>query len=376
MVRALHSRRWLVLAGAALALTACSAPVRLATGGEVNGASPPPPAASPTAQPGIQVATPAPSAAPGSAASGSLAQLQAAYRAVVDAVLPSVVEIDAGNGLGSGVVLDATGDIVTNNHVIEGARTLSVKTATGQTLSATVVGTYPANDLALIKAASGSGDGATGLKPATFADSSQVHVGDIVLAIGSPLGLTDSVSDGIISATGRTQDEGGGVTLSDLLQTTAAINPGNSGGALADIDGHVIGIPTLGATGGRGSAVTGIGFAISSNTVLTVTRQPPAAGNTTPASPTPGAGAYLGISVTSDGGGGVVIASVVPGGPADSAGVPPGATILTLGGHPVTAVSDVAQILTGYRPGQTVGLTVDLPTGGSRTYRITLGTHP
>ncbi|HEX6548781.1 MAG TPA: trypsin-like peptidase domain-containing protein [Candidatus Dormibacteraeota bacterium] len=379
----LDARLFLILAPFTLAgflLAACSSPVRLATSSEIGG-SPAPAASQPIN--GSAVATPSPGASPGGGpsaspnSSGSLGQLQAAYRAVVDAVLPSVVEIDVGNDLGSGVVLDSSGDIVTNAHVVEGARTITVKSSSGQTYSATVVGTYPSNDLAVIKVSSGSGDGVSGLKPATFGDSSQVHVGDIALAVGSPLGLLDSVTEGIVSGVGRSQDEGNGVTLTDLIQTTAAINPGNSGGALVDISGHVIGIPTLGATGGRGGAVTGIGFAISSNQALSVVKQPASGAPKSTPSPTPSNGAaYLGIVVTSDSAGGVVISSVAPGGPADNAGVPAGATILTLGGRAVTSPSTVSQILSGFRPGQTIALTVDLPTGGSRTFRITLGTHP
>src|SRR5437762_957039 len=147
------------------------------------------------------------------------------------------------------------------------------------------------NDLAVIKAAN---PGAS-LKPATFGDSSKVALGDIVVAVGSPLGLSDSVSEGIVSGTGRTQPEGNGVTLTDLIQTTAAINPGNSGGALVDIAGEVIGMPTLGASSTpRGGAAGGIGFAISSNQVVTITQQLASGGTVTHTGI-----AFLGIS-TSD----------------------------------------------------------------------------
>ncbi len=366
----------LLAAGAMVA--ACSSPVRLATGSEIQGppASTPSPAAS---APAIHQATPAPNASPGAAApsnSGALGQLQAAYRAVVDAVLPSVVEIDTGNGEGSGVVMDAAGNIVTNAHVVEGANSLTVKTSSGQSYSATLVGTYPNNDLAVIKVSAGSGDGASGLKPATFADSSQVHAGDIAIAVGSPFGLLDSVSEGVVSGTGRTQDEGNGVTLSDLIQTTAAIAPGSSGGALVDIEGRVIGITTLGvAAGGRGGSAGGIGFAISSNQVVSVTKQPPSSNSS---SPRPGAtgSAYLGVSVVTDSSGAAVIAAVEPGGPADSAGVPSGVTVVSIDGQRVPSPSALTRILGSHKPGDTVALAVRLPSGSARTYQVTLGAHP
>ncbi len=378
MWRGLRTAALLLIAGAAV--FACSTPVRLASPNEIKAAQSSP-APHTAASPGpIAVATPATGAAPGSpppaGASAALSQLQAAYRAVVDAVLPSVVEIDVNSGTGAGVVMDAAGNIVTNAHVVAGANSFTVRTAGGQTYSATLVATYPSNDLAVIRASAGSGDGAPGLKPATFADSSQVHAGDLVLAVGSPLGLTDSVSEGIVSATGRTQDEGNGVTLTDLIQTTAAINPGNSGGALVDISGRVIGIPTLGPGTSRGTPAPGIGFAISSNQVLSVTRQAPASGSTmTPASPAPG-GAYLGIQVTTDATGAAVIAAVVAGGPADQAGVPAGSTLVSLGGHQVTSPASLSQVLAGHHAGDVVALVVQPASGGTRTYRVTLGAHP
>ncbi len=368
-----------------LALTACSFPVRPATSAEISRSSPVSPAAVPSARgslaPGSGVAAPSPSASPPAGAvpaapagSGALAQLQADLRQIVDQVLPSVVEIDTGGGLGSGVVMNASGDIVTNAHVVEGGAGLTVKTAGGQSFPASMVASYPSSDLAVVRVASASGDGRPFLEPATFGDSSQVHVGDIVLAIGSPLGLLDSVSEGIVSGTGRSQPEGGGVILPDLIQTTAAVNPGNSGGALVDIGGQVIGIPTLGAGGSpRGGAAPGIGFAISSNQVKSVTSQPPPApsGQGSVAA----GGAYLGVSVAAASGG-ALITSVVPGGPADDAGVLAGSLITALGGRAVSDPSVIAQILSGRRPGDTISLTVQLPSGSSHTFQVVLGTHP
>jgi len=192
--------------------------------------------------------------------------LQQEFVRVVQAVSPSVVQIRTPQDLGSGVVFDARGDVVTNAHVVENATRLVVTLASGDSHPARVVGRDAANDLAVIRIAGARP------RPATFADSSQVAVGDIVLALGNPLGLRSSVTEGIVSAVGRSVPEGDGVTLSSAIQTSAAINPGNSGGALVDLSGRVIGIPTLAALDpqmGAGQA-PGIGFAIDSNTVSRV----------------------------------------------------------------------------------------------------------
>ena len=185
---------------------------------------------------------------------------------VVKAVSPSVVQIQTPKDLGSGVVFDARGDVVTNAHVVGNATRFVVTLASGDSHPATAIGRDPANDLAVIRI--------TGARPrpATFADSSQVDVGDIALALGNPLGLRSSVTEGIVSAVRRTVPEGNGATLSSAIQTSAAINPGNSGGALVDLSGRVIGIPTLAALDPQMGAneAPGIGFAIDSNTVRRV----------------------------------------------------------------------------------------------------------
>jgi putative serine protease PepD len=199
-----------------------------------------------------------------SSSQGIAGALQADFINVVGQVSPSVVVIETPSGLGSGIVFDANGDIVTNNHVVAGSTTFTVTLADGTKLPATLVGTYPAGDIAVIHVIS------TNLVPATFADSSKLLVGDIVLAVGNPLGLQSSVTQGIVSAVGRTVPESSTVTLSDAIQTSAEINPGNSGGALVDLAGNVVGIPTLGALDPQlgGGAAPGIGFAISSNVAV------------------------------------------------------------------------------------------------------------
>src|SRR4051794_35478761 len=207
------------------------------------------------------------SVAPLASAAGSTSLQQDLVR-VVRAVSPSVVQIRTPEDLGSGVVFDARGDVVTNAHVVGNATRFGVTLASGDRHPATAIGRDVANDLAVIRIAGARP------RPATFADSSQVEVGDIVLALGNPLGLRSSVTEGIVSAVGRSVPESDGVTLSSVIQTSAAINPGNSGGALVDLSGRVIGIPTLAALDpGMGAGVApGIGFAIDGNTVRRVVR--------------------------------------------------------------------------------------------------------
>jgi putative serine protease PepD len=192
--------------------------------------------------------------------------LQGKYVSVVDGVSPSVVLIQTPQALGSGVVFDTNGNVVTNAHVVAGATKLSVTLNRGKQVAATLVGTDPSNDLAVVHIT-----GATP-PPATFSDSSKLSVGDIALAIGNPLGLHSSVTEGIVSSLNRNVSEGNGVTLTSAIQTSAAINPGNSGGALVDLSGHVIGIPTVAALDPQlgDSQASGIGFAIASNQVKTV----------------------------------------------------------------------------------------------------------
>jgi S1-C subfamily serine protease len=189
--------------------------------------------------------------------------LQGRYVSVVARVSPQVVQIRSPRGLGSGVAFDGRGDIVTNAHVTAGARTFAVTLAGGATHTATLVGADPTHDLAVIRL-----QGARPA-PATFAPSAQLRVGDLVLAVGNPLGLRSSVTEGIVSSLGRTVTEGNGTQLTSVIQTTAAINPGNSGGALVDLEGRVVGIPTLAALdpGLAAAQAPGIGFAIPSQAV-------------------------------------------------------------------------------------------------------------
>ena len=184
------------------------------------------------------------------------------------------MEIRTSSGLGSGVVFDSSGDIVTNAHVVgQATRMQVIDSSSAEPVPATLVGVYRPDDLAVIRVSD-----AEGLRPAVFGNSADLVAGDIVLAIGNPLGLDSSVTEGIVSAVDRTvsepaSDGSSGATLPDTIQTSAAINPGNSGGALATLDGAVVGIPTLAAVRQAGGAAPGIGFAIPSNIAVDIARQ-------------------------------------------------------------------------------------------------------
>ncbi|WP_432525978.1 S1C family serine protease [Kineococcus auxinigenes] len=317
------------------------------------------------------------SSSPDGSAAGSPAQtLQESYQQVISDVLPSVVEIRTTNGLGSGVVLDEDGNIVTNAHVVGTATEFEVQFANSATsYPATLVGTYPQNDLAVIRV-----EGAPELQPATLADSDAVEVGTLVLAMGNPLGLSSSVSDGIVSATGRTVSEPpseaapAGATLPGTIQTSAAINPGNSGGALVNMQGEVIGIPTLAATSpaGGGGAAPGIGFAIPSNTVKDVAPQLIEDGEVTDTNR-----AALGVTVTTvaDSSGqpaGVGVVGVEPGGAAEAAGLREGDVITAVGDQRVSSTADLSAVLADLEVGQTVDVTVQRA-GQEQTLQVELG---
>jgi len=303
------------------------------------------------------------------AGSGALAQFQDQLRNLADSFLPSIVQITTESGLGSGIVFDSKGDIVTNNHVVQGAKTFTVTASNGKQQPATLIGSYPNNDLAVIHVAA-----TADLRPATFADASQVRVGDIVIAVGSPFGLGDTVTEGIISATGRTQSEGGsGVVLNGLLQTTAPINPGNSGGALVDIEGRVVGIPTLSGSDSRAPSQgsRGIGFAINANQVTTVAVQLIAGGSVTHTGV-----AYLGVTTRTSTAGGAGVLSVGAASPAEKAGIKVGWTITAVGERGVPDTAGLSQALSIYRPGDRVRLSVTLADGTTRTISVTLGERP
>jgi putative serine protease PepD len=284
---------------------------------------------------------------------------------------PSVVTVyvtgASGSGSGSGVVLSDDGYVLTNNHVVGldgagGSTVVSVRTADGTLYDATVVGTQPIYDLAVLKLA-----GASGLTPADFADSDDVQVGDLAVAIGAPLGLSDTVTDGIVSAKGRAVATGsteGDATVIDALQTDAAINPGNSGGALVNGAGQVIGINTAIATvasGAPGSSAEsgsiGVGFAIPGNTAQRIAQELVVDGSAEVT--------YLGVSAQTaadddqaEVGTGAQLVQVQPGTPAADAGLQAGDVVTAVGDRVVTTSTELTAAVRSAAPGDEVTLTV------------------
>lgn len=302
--------------------------------------------------------------------------LQDDYQAVIKNVLPSVVQIEASESLGSGVVYDDKGHIVTNAHVVGEETSFQVTAATGgQPVAARLVAAYPEQDLAVIRLESVPG----GLKPAEFGDSTEVRMGQIVLAMGSPLGLSGSVTQGIVSATGRTVSEGRtgggtGATIGNMVQTSAAINPGNSGGALVDLDSRVIGIPTLAASDPQmgGGAAPGIGFAIPSSMVRTVADQIIEDGKVTDS----GRAALdiTGRTLLDDAyePTGVAVVEVEAGGAAADAGLRAGDVITRLADDDITTITSLAESLADRKPGDEVDVTYVRGTA-TREAEVTLG---
>ena len=274
--------------------------------------------------------------------------------AVAEALSPSVVlvEVDApvGFGLGSGIVWDAdNGYIVTNQHVVEGTDGVTIVLSDGTRLDGEVVGGSSGHDVAVVRIDPEAAE----LVAATFAPASSVRVGQLAVAIGSPLGLTGTVTAGIVSAV-RIQVQGGSDPNSpvpvEMIQTDAAINRGNSGGALADWQGQVIGMNTMIQTTTGGSI--GLGFAVPSDTVdLIATRI--VNGESLDLG-------YLGISGRAGEGEdvGVVVAEVLPESPADEAGLAPGDVIISLDDEPMYDITELSAAIKLRRPGETVELTI------------------
>jgi S1-C subfamily serine protease len=309
------------------------------------------------------------------ARSATRTRLQRQYEATISKALPSVVEIDAGKTTGSGVVFDRKGDIVTNAHVVGTLKKFDVRASvTSSPLQARLVGVFTPDDLAVIRVAKGAGD----LRPVRWADSSKAQIGQIVLAIGSPYGLIDSVTQGIVSATGRTVS---GPTIpgqpptviSDAVQTSAAINPGNSGGALVLLSGYVLGIPTLTATDPEiGGSADGIGFAIPSNTAVDIARQLIEHGKVTRSDR-----ASLEIEGethvnSSDKPDGVTVDTAKPGGAAAKAGIKAGDVIAGVAGEQTADIAELENVLTRYLPGNRVKVEL-LRNGSPREVLVTLG---
>ena len=332
---------------------------------------------------GLPSSAPIATAPPGQSVSQVTLDEQSAVIDAVDSVAPAVVTIEASQGLGasgtgSGFIFDPDGWILTNRHVVDGANTLLVTLADSREFDATLIGTDTLTDLAIIKI------DANDLPTAPIGSSAALEVGQMAIAIGNPLGTYhDTVTSGIISGLGRQINAGGGSSseqLNHLIQTDAAINPGNSGGPLVNSLGQVIGINTAVATSAQG-----IGFAIPIDFAKPIMAL--ALSGDELARPWMGIRYVmidkqladdLNLSVEE----GALIQqgangepAVIPGSPADAAGLQVDDIITALGGRPVTQEHDLQTLLLPYRPGDTVDLTV-LRGGSEITVQVTLGTLP
>jgi putative serine protease PepD len=309
-------------------------------------------------------------AQPASAATGlSINDIyQRTYQGVVDVTVSSSQGFSpfgrggSSQAEGSGFVYDKRGDIVTNQHVVSGASSISVKFWTGKTYKAKLIGSDSSTDLAIIRVSAP----ASILHPLTLGDSSAVQVGDAVIAIGSPFGLSETVTSGIVSALHRTMDAPNNYTISDSIQTDAPINHGNSGGPLIDAAGRVIGVNAQIQSDSGGS--DGVGFAIPANTVRTVVTQL-VAGKTVEH-------AYLGVSISdSSSPQGAQLTRVVAGTPAGKAGLQAGDVIVSLAGTAIRGSADLSRVIDAKRPGDSVSVTY-LRGGKQHTVTLKLGTRP
>lgn len=301
-------------------------------------------------------------------------------------VVPSVVMLETDLGRqseeGSGVILSADGLIMTNNHVVAaaakspggpgggGAPKTTVTFSDGRTAPFTVVGADPTSDIAVVRV-----QGISGFSPIAIGSSSDLRVGQPVVAIGSPLGLSGTVTTGIVSALNRpvstTGESGNQNTVLDAIQTDAAINPGNSGGALVNMSGQLVGVPsaiaTLGADSGDAqSGSIGVGFAIPINQAKRTTDELISMGKASHAS--------LGVRVANEKGTpGARIVDVVPGGAGANAGVPMGVVVTKIDDRLISSADALVAAVRSRAPGDKVSLTYQDPTGGSRTVQVTLG---
>jgi putative serine protease PepD len=259
---------------------------------------------------------------------------------------------------GTGFVVDSKGDIVTNEHVIDGATSITVKFQNGTSTKGTLVGSDKGSDLAVVKV----DPSATTLVPLTLGNSATVQTGQAVFAIGSPFGLADSLSAGIVSATGRTISSPSNKPIANAIQTDAAINHGNSGGPLLDTSGTVVGVNAQIESESGGN--DGVGFAIPVNTVKTITSQLIAGQKITHP--------FLGVYLEDASGGGVTITKLTAGGPADTAGVKAGDIITAVDSTPITTSDDLVAAISADTVGQKVTLTVTRG-GASQQISVTLG---
>ena len=310
---------------------------------------------------------------------GSPSTAAGSINSIVTKVFPSVATINVttpnGGGTGSGSIFKTTSTfsyVVTNNHVIEsaagGAGTITVELDNGDQAVATIVGREPNYDLAVLKINKGN------LPTIEIGDSSQIRIGDQVIAFGSPLGLDHTVTSGIVSSLNRPVVTSGGSNTTesyvDAIQTDAAINPGNSGGPLTDSLGRMIGInaatATLGSVAGQSGSI-GLGFAIPMNQASRVMNEIIATGKAT----RPVLGVFFDQSFTA--GKGAKISSLTPNEGAEKAGIPAGAIITSINGIRITDYVSAIVRIRSFAPGDKVTVIVTMPTGGSKTFSVTLG---
>ena len=305
-------------------------------------------------------------AAPGAVAPDARSR---AVRQIYASASPSVVRIQAAEGSsqasGTGFVIDAGGTIVTNAHVVRAATRAQVRLDdNAAAIDAEVLGTDLSSDLAVLRVA---GSKTAHLRPLVLADSDAVQVGDLAVAIGYPLGLDRTATQGIVSGVGRAIKAPNGFSIDKVIQTDAPINPGNSGGPLLDGAGRVIGVNSQIATAGGGGNV-GIGFAVPANTVRQVVPRLERGGSIRRP--------YLGVStLASTVGSGALVADVVAGGPAQAGGVEIGDVIVGVAGKDVLAPEDISAAIESRKPGHEIAVEVQRA-GATRTLRVTLGARP
>jgi len=314
---------------------------------------------------GTALDEPVPDAAPSEAVPGSIEQVAAA-------VLPSAVQIRGAAGEGSGVVLSADGLIMTNNHVLQAGQGggLEAVFSDGRTAPVQVVGTAPAADIAVVRAS-----GVTDLRAASLGNSDQLRQGQTVVAVGSPLGLSGTVTTGIVSALQRPVEAGGSgagqSSVLDAIQTDAAINPGNSGGPLVNGRGEVIGVNTAIASvtgsAGQEAGSIGLGFAIPINQARRLATELVETGRATQA--------VIGVGVADAAPRGAAMADVQPGSPAQAAGIVAGDVVVRVDDRPIEDANAFVAAIQSRAPGQTVDLTLASPGGGQRQVTVTLGSR-
>jgi putative serine protease PepD len=291
--------------------------------------------------------------------------------AIFEAASPAVLSVRAGNASGTAFLVDSDGTVVTNDHVVDQNKRVLVRFGRdGSAIDADVLGVDPSSDLAVLSIPKSAIP--KGVKPLEFADSRNVRVGDLVIAIGNPFGLDQTATQGIVSALGRDIEAPNHYTINNVIQTDAPINPGNSGGPLLDDSAHVIGVNSQIATGGSGSqGNVGIGFAVPSNTVRQVLPILKRGGTVKRA--------YLGVQTSTPesglGASGAQIASTVPSGPAASAGLRVGDVIKRVGGERILDPTQLSNLVSAKQPGDRVSVVVER-NGASQTFEVTLGTRP